>query len=133
MQPLRRLLRTGCGWKERAASRFDGGRQSAVDRPPAYGLSDLPRLALRSSPPILRLYERRRCPDSPSQDRHPSRGFSRPVKCLLKDGLIDTTVSVFDYGCGRGEDVQLSRRKAFRAAAGIRPSARMPCKRKPTS
>jgi DNA phosphorothioation-associated putative methyltransferase len=33
--------------------------------------------------------------------------FSRPVKCLLRDGLVDTTVSVFDYGCGRGEDIDL--------------------------
>lgn len=33
--------------------------------------------------------------------------FSRPVKCLLRDGLVDPTVSLFDYGCGRGEDVEL--------------------------
>ena len=32
--------------------------------------------------------------------------FSRPIKCA-RDGLIDQSVTVFDYGCGRGEDVQL--------------------------
>ena len=33
--------------------------------------------------------------------------FSRPIKCALRDGLIDQSVSVFDYGCGRGEDMEL--------------------------
>jgi DNA phosphorothioation-associated putative methyltransferase len=33
--------------------------------------------------------------------------FSRPVKCLLRDGLLDPTLTLFDYGCGRGEDVEL--------------------------
>jgi DNA phosphorothioation-associated putative methyltransferase len=33
--------------------------------------------------------------------------FSRPVKCLLRDCLVDPSVSFFDYGCGRGEDVEL--------------------------
>jgi DNA phosphorothioation-associated putative methyltransferase len=33
--------------------------------------------------------------------------FSRPVKCLLRDGLIDKGVTFFDYGCGRGEDIEL--------------------------
>jgi len=33
--------------------------------------------------------------------------FSRPVKCLLRDGLLGKEVSFFDYGCGRGEDVEL--------------------------
>src|ERR1700744_3469035 len=33
--------------------------------------------------------------------------FSRPVKCLLRDGLIGKDVTFFDYGCGRGEDVNL--------------------------
>jgi DNA phosphorothioation-associated putative methyltransferase len=35
------------------------------------------------------------------------REFSRPVKCALDDGLIDPTVTVFDYGCGHGQDVAL--------------------------
>src|SRR5215510_11282348 len=33
--------------------------------------------------------------------------FSRPVKCLFRDALIGPEVSVFDYGCGRGEDLEL--------------------------
>jgi DNA phosphorothioation-associated putative methyltransferase len=33
--------------------------------------------------------------------------FSRPVKCALRDGLIDQSTSVLDYGCGRGEDLEL--------------------------
>ena len=35
--------------------------------------------------------------------------FSRPTKCALRDGLIDSSVSVFDYGCGHGRDVELLR------------------------
>lgn len=33
--------------------------------------------------------------------------FSRPVKCLLRDGLVGEDVTLFDYGCGRGEDIEL--------------------------
>lgn len=33
--------------------------------------------------------------------------FSRPVKCLLRDGLVSKEVTFFDYGCGRGEDLEL--------------------------
>ncbi|MBP3955368.1 DNA phosphorothioation-associated putative methyltransferase [Gemmata sp. G18] len=33
--------------------------------------------------------------------------FSRPVKCLLRDGLVAAGVTFFDYGCGRGEDLEL--------------------------
>src|SRR5438874_1571339 len=33
--------------------------------------------------------------------------YSRPVKSLLRDGLVGKDVTFFDYGCGRGEDVQL--------------------------
>jgi DNA phosphorothioation-associated putative methyltransferase len=33
--------------------------------------------------------------------------FSRPVKCLLRDGLVGKDVTFFDYGCGRGEDIEL--------------------------
>src|SRR3954452_14199026 len=35
------------------------------------------------------------------------RDFSRPVKCLLRDGLLGKDVTFFDYGCGRGEDLEL--------------------------
>lgn len=33
--------------------------------------------------------------------------YSRPIKCALRDGLIDQSTSVLDYGCGRGEDLEL--------------------------
>lgn len=33
--------------------------------------------------------------------------LSLPVKCLLRDGLISTESSVFDYGCGHGENIEL--------------------------
>lgn len=33
--------------------------------------------------------------------------FSQPVKCLLRDGLVGKDISFFDYGCGRGEDLEL--------------------------
>ena len=28
------------------------------------------------------------------------------MKCLLRDGLVGAGVSFFDYGCGRGEDLE---------------------------
>lgn len=37
--------------------------------------------------------------------RRPS--FSLPVKCLLRDGLVDASRSFFDYGCGHGQDLKL--------------------------
>jgi len=39
--------------------------------------------------------------------RRPS--FSLPVKCLLRDGLVREQTTVFDYGCGHGQDIQLLR------------------------
>src|SRR2546423_1292463 len=33
--------------------------------------------------------------------------LSRPLRCALEDGLIDAAVSVFDYGCGHGQDIEL--------------------------
>src|SRR5262245_56419574 len=33
--------------------------------------------------------------------------FSRPIKSAIRDGLIDQSTTVLDYGCGRGEDVEL--------------------------
>lgn len=32
-------------------------------------------------------------------------GFSLPVRCALRDGIIDSTLTLFDYGCGRGQDL----------------------------
>jgi DNA phosphorothioation-associated putative methyltransferase len=33
--------------------------------------------------------------------------FSRPISCLLRDGLLDSETSLFDYGCGHGQDLKL--------------------------
>src|SRR5437660_1637250 len=33
--------------------------------------------------------------------------LSRPVKSALQDGLIGPAVTVFDYGCGHGHDMDL--------------------------
>jgi len=37
--------------------------------------------------------------------RRPS--LSRPIKCLLRDGLLDSSKTLFDYGCGHGLDLKL--------------------------
>ena len=33
--------------------------------------------------------------------------FSLPVKCMLRDGLLDKSKTLFDYGCGHGRDLDL--------------------------
>ena len=48
--------------------------------------------------------------ESPSRiERHKTairrKGFSLPVKCLLRDELFASPRTFFDYGCGHGEDV----------------------------
>ena len=32
--------------------------------------------------------------------------YSRPIRTALADGLIDATITVFDFGCGHGDDVR---------------------------
>ncbi|HIE98780.1 MAG TPA: DNA phosphorothioation-associated putative methyltransferase [Planctomycetes bacterium] len=39
--------------------------------------------------------------------------YSLPVKCMLRDGLLDDSATYFDYGCGHGQDLDLL------ASAGI--------------
>lgn len=36
-------------------------------------------------------------------------GLSRPVRLALRDGLLQSTSTFFDYGCGRGSDVRILR------------------------
>ena len=36
-------------------------------------------------------------------------GLSLPISCLLRDGLLDSSRTRFDYGCGRGQDLNLLR------------------------
>ncbi|MEI7686912.1 MAG: DNA phosphorothioation-associated putative methyltransferase [Planctomycetota bacterium] len=49
--------------------------------------------------------------DIPAVPRHKTAihrcDLSRPMKCALADGLIEGDVTVLDYGCGHGRDVQL--------------------------
>src|SRR5208337_1350480 len=40
---------------------------------------------------------------------------SKPVAIALADGMISRATSVFDYGCGRGGDVQFLRSKKIQA------------------
>src|SRR5205807_2575252 len=42
--------------------------------------------------------------------------LSRPVKCLLRDGLLPREATLLDYGCGRGEDVALLTAEGYRCA-----------------
>jgi DNA phosphorothioation-associated putative methyltransferase len=56
--------------------------------------------------------------------------LSRPVKCALADGLIDAAVSVFDYGCGHGRDVELLQEQGI-ACAGWDPVFRPTAERSP--
>jgi DNA phosphorothioation-associated putative methyltransferase len=59
-------------------------------------------------------------PDALAIPRHKTairrRDLSRPVKCALGDGLLGVTTSVFDYGCGHGEDVELLRQQGIDCA-----------------
>ena len=49
--------------------------------------------------------------DTPKIARHKTaikRGdFSKPLKCLLRDGLLTDAKDYFDYGCGHGRDLDL--------------------------
>lgn len=33
-------------------------------------------------------------------------GLSRPMRLALEDGLLAPGTSIFDYGCGRGGDLE---------------------------
>jgi DNA phosphorothioation-associated putative methyltransferase len=52
-------------------------------------------------------------PAPPAIPRHKTAihrgGLSRPVQCTLRDGLLDPAATLFDYGCGHGQDVDLLR------------------------
>jgi len=41
--------------------------------------------------------------------------YSRPVQTALKDGVIRFYTKVFDYGCGRGDDVRLLQQGGYMA------------------
>jgi hypothetical protein len=46
--------------------------------------------------------------------------LSRPLRLALQDGLLTAETSVFDYGCGRGDDLQRLRSRRSPATAGTR-------------
>jgi DNA phosphorothioation-associated putative methyltransferase len=46
--------------------------------------------------------------------------LSRPMKCALRDGLLGSAVTAFDYGCGHGQDVDLLQAQGV-ACAGWDP------------
>ena len=50
-------------------------------------------------------------PPDPTIPRHKTAisrySFSKPIKKLLEHNLITNITSVFDYGCGRGDDIRL--------------------------
>ena len=50
--------------------------------------------------------------------------LSRPLQQAFNDGLLDGDATVFDYGCGRGDDVALSRSSASPPRVGSRPRSR---------
>jgi DNA phosphorothioation-associated putative methyltransferase len=56
--------------------------------------------------------------------------YSRPVKCLLRDGLVGKDVTFFDYGCGRGEDMELLAAEGV-ACGGWDPAYRPDAERQP--
>lgn len=41
--------------------------------------------------------------------------LSAPVQCLIRDGLLTAHSTLFDYGCGRGDDVATLRTNGFTA------------------
>src|SRR5687767_1393532 len=43
--------------------------------------------------------------------------LSRPMRMALDAGLLDSadTTTIFDYGCGRGDDLRLLRKRGFEA------------------
>src|SRR5262245_36768159 len=47
--------------------------------------------------------------------------LSLPVKCAIRDGVIGHDLTVFDYGCGHGRDVDLLVARGF-AAHGWDPA-----------
>jgi DNA phosphorothioation-associated putative methyltransferase len=56
--------------------------------------------------------------------------LSRPVKRAISDGLISPSVTVFDYGCGRGGDLEMLAAQGF-ACSGWDPTFRPDAARTP--
>ena len=41
------------------------------------------------------------------------RDLSLPVKCAIRDGLVSPSSTLFDYGCGRGRDIELLKSQGY--------------------
>lgn len=42
--------------------------------------------------------------------------LSRPIALAIRDGLVTPSASIFDYGCGRGDDIQLLKKLGYSAS-----------------
>ncbi|MCB1327800.1 MAG: DNA phosphorothioation-associated putative methyltransferase [Leptospiraceae bacterium] len=60
------------------------------------------------------------------------RKLSKPVQLLIEDGILTKETPFFDYGCGRGEDIQILNRNGY-TAAGWDPHFASRQKRQPAS
>lgn len=58
--------------------------------------------------------------------------ISRPFKCAIEDGLVSKSTRVFDYGCGRGDDVKHLEAMGYEAS-GWDPVHRAGGERRPAS
>jgi len=62
-------------------------------------------------------------PESPSVARHLTAlvryAFSAPIQALARYGFLERGVSVFDYGCGHGDDVRGLRENGYKPLDGI--------------
>lgn len=56
--------------------------------------------------------------------------LSAPIQCLLRDGLLNPERTLFDYGCGRGQDLDLLRSMEI-PCDGWDPAYRPTAERKP--
>ena len=87
-------------------------------------LDDLRRLegALRSRLTIERglssqMFEANHCPSANRARTAIGRAaLSRPFKCAIADGLITNDTSIFDYGCGRGDDLRRLAEMGYQAS-----------------
>lgn len=57
---------------------------------------------------------------SPKISRHKTAikryGYSRPINAAINDNLLDNTKTLFDYGCGRGDDLRLLKKSGIESS-----------------
>ena len=47
-------------------------------------------------------------------------GMSRPIRLALLHEIISDDTTVFDYGCGHGDDITLGDARSLDGASGLR-------------